>query len=426
MKGQVHGTDRAAQRGTLRLYLPVRDLNKEQTTMAEIRLKPQRDRSVRNRHPWLFSGAIAQAEAEPGELVAVRAAGGEHLGWGYYNPASQIRVRMLVWGDAPPDEEWWRRQIEQSVALRAPLFADGHTNGARLVNAESDGLPGLVVDRYGEWLVLQALTLGIERRKEWLAELLRQMTSPRGIYERSDEPVRRLEGLEKVAGPLAGAAPPGEVEIVENGLRFLVNLATGHKTGFYLDQRENRALAGAHAAGKRVLNCFAYTGGFSIYAARAGAAHVTGVDTSQAALELAVENYRLNDLDPEAHEFIVADVFQLLRDYRREGRRFDLIVLDPPKFAHSKRDLEPACRGYKDINLHALQLLAPGGLLFTFSCSGLVAADLFQKVLFGASLDAGVEAQILQPLWQAADHPVRLSFPEGAYLKGFVLRRVAV
>jgi 23S rRNA (cytosine1962-C5)-methyltransferase len=392
--------------------------------MAEIWLNPNRERSVLNRHPWLFSGAISRADADPGDIVAVRSAGGKRLGWGYFNPASQIRVRMLVWGDNPPGEQWWRTQIKRSVALRAPLLRDGNTNAIRLVNAESDGVPGLVVDRYGEWLVLQALTLGIDRRKEWLAGLLQEITNARGIWERSDEPVRRFEGLEETSGLMAGETPPTQVVVLENEYHFLVNLATGHKTGFYLDQRENRALLGSRAINKRVLNCFAYTGAFSIYAASAGATHVMSVESSHTALELAIENYRLNALNPETHDFIVADVFQLLRDFQREGRTFDLIVLDPPKFAHSKRDIEPACRGYKDINLHALRLLSPGGLLFTFSCSGLVDATLFQKVLFGAALDAGVEAQILQPLFQAWDHPVSLSFPEGAYLKGFVLRRV--
>ncbi|MBA3534773.1 MAG: class I SAM-dependent rRNA methyltransferase, partial [Ardenticatenales bacterium] len=216
------------------------------------------------------------------------------------------------------------------------------------------------------------------------------------------------------------------VEVIENGVRFWVDIVAGHKTGFYLDQRDSRALVGTLAPGKRVLNCFAYTGGFSVYAALGGAAHVTSVDSSEPSLELAIENYALNGLDDERDEFLVADVFELLRDYWRGGQRFDLIVLDPPKFAHSKAQVDAACRGYKDINFYALQLLNPGGLLFTYSCSGLVSTDLFQKVLFGASVDAGVEAQILQPLAQASDHPIRLAFPEGAYLKGFLLRRLEV
>jgi 23S rRNA (cytosine1962-C5)-methyltransferase len=394
--------------------------------MAEIRLKAKRERSVRQRHPWLFSGAIEVADAAPGDEVAVRSAGGELLGWGYFNPHSQIRVRLLRWGEARPDEAWWRRQIAQAVRARAMLLQGGQTTAVRLINAESDGLPGLVVDQYGEWLVLQALTLGIEQRKEWLAEMLLEITGALGVWERSDEPVRRLEGLSETAGHLAGEATPETVEVMEHGARFQVDFVAGHKTGFYLDQRENRALVGAHAAGKQVLNCFAYTGGFSIYAGLEGASSVTSVDSSEPALELAVENYRLNGLDAERDEFLVADVFDLLRDYWREGRHFDVIILDPPKFAHSKGGVDAACRGYKDINFYAFQLLKPGGLLFTFSCSGLVSSDLFQKVVFGAAVDAQVEAQILRPLWQAADHPVRLSFPEGAYLKGLMCRRMEV
>jgi 23S rRNA (cytosine1962-C5)-methyltransferase len=390
----------------------------------QVRLKPNRERSVQQRHPWLFSGAIAQADAEPGDVVSVRDSRGSHLAWGYYNPRSQIQVRVLRWGDAPPDEAWWQAQLRRAVGFRAPLLADGRTTAARLVNAESDGLPGLVVDQYGEWLVLQALTLGIDRQKSQLAEMLLEATGAKGVWERSDDSVRGLEGLDEEAGLLAGAAPPEEVVLLENGVRFRVDFARGHKTGFYLDQRDNRALVGGHSAGKEVLNCFAYTGGFSIYARLSGAKHVTSVDTSQPSLEVAVENYALNGLDAEQDEFIVADVFDLLRDYREEGRAFDLIVLDPPKFAYSKGQVEAACRGYKDINLNAFHLLRPGGLLFTFSCSGLVSPDLFQKVIFGAALDAGVEAQILQPLWQSADHPVRLSFPEGAYLKGLVCRKM--
>lgn len=390
--------------------------------MSEIRLLPKRERAVQQGHPWIFSGAIAQAEAEPGEVAAVRGADGRLLGWGYYNPHSQIRVRMLRWGEAPPDEAWWREQLVRAIARRASLWAEGETTAVRLVHAESDGLPGLIVDRYGEWLVLQALTLGIEQRKEQLARLLLELTGARGVWERSDESVRALEGLPEVAGPLAGKVPDTSIVVRENGLRFRVDLATGHKTGFYLDQRDNRATLMQYAAGKTVLNCFAYTGGFSVYAAAAGASHVTSVDTSQPALELAVENYALNRLDSERDEWLVADVFDLLRDFRDEGRTFDLIILDPPKFAHSKSGVDAACRGYKDINLHAFQLLRPGGVLVTFSCSGLISAELFQKVIFGAALDAGVDAQILHPLWQAPDHPIRLAFPEGAYLKGLLCR----
>ncbi len=393
--------------------------------MNTVRLKPERDRSVRHRHPWLFGGAIAHTDAQPGDIVAIESHKGEVLAWGYYNPTSQIRVRILTWGDAPPNDAWWIFQLEQAVSLRDPLLKPTNSTAVRLINAESDGLPGLVVDRYGEWLVLQALTLGIELRKTQIARWLLDMTGAKGVFERSDEAVRKLEGIEPIAGQLAGAPVPDGTEILENGHLFRVNLGTGHKTGFYLDQRMNRALVGTAAKGKTVLNCFAYTGGFSVYAAAQGATHTTNVDSSQPALALARDNFELNGLNPDDHEFIEANVFQLLRDYRDAERAFDIIVLDPPKFVQNKSQIDSATRGYKDINMNALELLAPGGLLYTFSCSGLVSPDLFQKVLFGAALDAGVDAQILQPLWQSPDHPVALTFPEGAYLKGLLIRRVS-
>lgn len=389
-----------------------------------ITLKPNRDRSLRNRHPWIFSGGIEDAIAAPGDIVAVQNAKGEHLAWGYYNPRSQIQVRILSWEMAQPTSEWWYGQLQQAIALREPLLKATKSTAVRLINAESDGLPGLVVDQYGEWLVLQALTLGIDRRKGEIAQQLLEITGAKGVYERSDDTVRRLEGVEIVAGRLAGATPPDEVDVLENGLLFRVNIANGHKTGFYLDQRVNRALVGAVAKGKTVLNCFAYTGAFSVYAAHNGASHVTSVDSSVPALELAHTNFELNGLDPEKHDFLEANVFHYLRDMKEAGRTFDIIVLDPPKFAQNQSQLDSATRGYKDINMNALPLLNPGGLLYTFSCSGLVSPDLFQKVLFGAALDAGVNAQILQPLWQSPDHPVALTFPEGAYLKGLVVRRV--
>jgi 23S rRNA (cytosine1962-C5)-methyltransferase len=393
-------------------------------TTGIITLKPNRDRSLRNRHPWIFSGGIADAIARPGDLVSVQSARGEHLAWGYYNPRSQIQVRILSWDAPPPDEAWWYRRLQIAIALRDPMLKPTNSTTVRLINAESDGLPGLVVDRYGEWLVLQALTLGIDRRKQEIARHLLDITGAKGVYERSDDTVRRLEGVEIVTGVLADATPPDEVDVLENGLLFRVNITTGHKTGFYLDQRVNRALVGAAARGKTVLNGFAYTGGFSVYAVQNGATHVTSVDSSSPALELAHVNFELNGLDPEQHDFIEANVFHYLRDMKEAGRTFDIIVLDPPKFAQSQSQLDSATRGYKDINMNALPLLNPGGLLYTFSCSGLVSPDLFQKVVFGAALDAGINAQILQPLWQSPDHPVALTFPEGAYLKGLVVRRV--
>jgi 23S rRNA (cytosine1962-C5)-methyltransferase len=394
--------------------------------MAVIRLKPGREKSVRNRHPWVFTGAIAGMRGprpQGGEIVDVVDAGDAFLARGYYNAASQIAVRLLTWNaDEAIDEGFWRRRIEAALERRRryPAAAD---SARRLVYAESDGLPGLVVDRYGEWLVLQSLTLGIEVRKEMLVGLLAGMAAPRGIYERSDADVRAHEGLDDAVGPLWGETPDDAVIIDEGGLRFRVDLLRGHKTGFYLDQRENRRRVAAYCDdGAEVLNVFSYTGGFAVYAAAAGAGRVTNLDSSADALAAARENARLNGLEREDDEYVAGDAFQVLRGYRDRGRQFDVIVLDPPKFAFSRAQVQAATRGYKDINMMAMRLLRPGGTLCTFSCSGLVSEDLFQKVLFGASVDAGREVRILERLGQGSDHPVLLTFPEAAYLKGFICR----
>jgi 23S rRNA (cytosine1962-C5)-methyltransferase len=306
------------------------------------------------------------------------------------------------------------------------LQKDPTTSAYRLVNAESDFLPGLVVDRYNEYLVAQFLTLGIERWKGEIVSLLGELLPSRGICERSDVDVREKEGLLPATGLLAGQERPALVHIVENGYRFIVDIKQGQKTGFYLDQRENRQkLARSdepYCRGKTVLNCFAYTGAFAVYAAGAGAKKVVNVESSAGVLKLAQRNMTLNGFDGRDDEYVEGDVFQVLRQYRDEGRSFDLIILDPPKFAYSKSQVQAACRGYKDINLLAMQMLRPSGLLFTFSCSGLVSPDLFQKVVFGASVDAGRDVQIIEKLSQGFDHPILLSFPESEYLKGFICR----
>ncbi|MFQ5593922.1 MAG: class I SAM-dependent rRNA methyltransferase [Anaerolineae bacterium] len=395
--------------------------------MIDVILKPGRDKPIRNRHPWVFSGAIRKVEGqfEAGDVVTVRAHDGDFLGCAYINPASQIALRMLTWSDEPVDEGFWRRRLQQAVAMRDETIDLQATTAYRLVNAESDGLPGLVVDRYNDFLVIQALTLGIERRKEMIVELLMELLGPRGIVERSDVDVREKEGLPATAGVLAGATTPETVEIREHGRRFLADLLHGHKTGFYLDQRENRRRLTDYAQSREVLNAFAYTGGFGVYAATAGADSVVHIDSSGEALGLARRNVALNDAAGVAHEYVAGDVFRVLRGYRDAGRQFDLIVLDPPKFAHTKSQVGSACRGYKDINWLAFQLLRPGGILFTFSCSGVVSPDLFQKVVFGAAMDAGRDALVLEKLSQSPDHPFRLSFPEGEYLKGLICRVVA-
>lgn len=392
--------------------------------MNTIYLKPDRDKAPRLRHPWVFAGAVARVDGgpQPGDTVEVRAADGAWLARGSYSPHSQIRARLLTWDEAEPvDAAFWRRRLERALAARAALgLSAGETTAYRLVHAESDGVPGLVVDRYGEFLVAQFLSAAAAKWRDVLVAALADLARPRGIYERSDDEVLALEGLAPASGVLLGEEPPEEIEIAENGLRFLVDVRRGHKTGFYLDQRDNRRLAGAHCRDAEVLNCFAYTGGFAVYAYAGAARHVVNVESSADALAGAARNAALNGLP--AGEAVTGNVFAELRRFRAEERRFDMIVLDPPKFAHSRRELDRASRGYKDINLLAFQLLRPGGLLATFSCSGAVSTELFQQIVFGAVADAGRDAQIVARLTAAADHPVLLSFPEGEYLKGLLLR----
>lgn len=393
--------------------------------MAQVILKRGREKPVLNRHPWIFSGAIKRIEGETadGEVVEVADYQGRFLARGYLNRRSQITVRLLTWDEGEVvGRDFWRRRLERAFTSRQALAGDSSTNAYRLVNAESDLLPGLILDRYGDYLVAQFLTLGIERWKAELVSLLADLLKPRGIYERSDVKVRKKEGLALVSGLLRGEEPPDLVEVRENGHRFLVDIKAGHKTGFYLDQRENRQKLARYCRGKEVLNCFAYTGAFAVYAAAAGAGRITNVESSAEALELARRNVALNGFADRNDEYVEGDVFQVLRGYRDQGRSFDLIILDPPKFAYSQHQVESACRGYKDINLLAMQILAPGGILFTFSCSGLVSPDLFQKVLFGASVDARRDVQIIEKLSQASDHPILLTFPESEYLKGLVCR----
>jgi len=390
------------------------------TEIGKVVLKPGREKSVRNRHPWVFSGAIQRAEGQD-DLVRVVSSQGEYLATGTLNRRSQITVRLLTWDASEEvDGAFWRRRLERAISGRARVAADPATSAYRLVHAEADGLPGLIVDRYGPWLVMQCLTTGMAQRREEIATLLAELLSPAGIYGRDDADVRLKEGLALETGRVLGEEPPDRVEVVEHGHRFLVDVKRGHKTGFYLDQRENRQRAAAYCAGREALNAFAYTGAFGVYAGRAGARSVANVDTSAEALGLAGENLALNGCQPQ--EMVTGDVFQVLRRYRREGRTFDLVILDPPKFATSQAEVMDAARGYKDVNLLALRLLRPGGVLITFSCSGLVSSDLFQKIVFGASVDAGREAQIVERLAQGSDHPVLLTFPESAYLKGFVCR----
>lgn len=392
--------------------------------MSKLILKPGKEKSLLRKHPWIFSGAIQrlQGHADHGETVQVHAADGRFLGHAAYTAHSQIAARVWSWNEAEKiDADFFLRKISTALAARAALDIAAASNGMRLIHGESDGLPGLIVDRYGDVVVMQCGSAGADHWRDTIADMLYELCRPAAIYERSDSDGRELEGLPIRNGLLRGALPE-QTEVLEHGLRFAVDIANGQKTGFYLDQRDNRFLTGAYARDKEVLNCFCYTGGFSLYALRNGAKSVLSMDASQEALDLARNNVLLNQLDATKAEWQCADVFAALRKLRDQNRKFDLIILDPPKFAPTAAFAEKAARGYKDINLLGFKLLRPGGLLFTYSCSGGISDDLFQKIIAGAALDAGVEAQIVKKLHASADHPVLLNFPEGAYLKGLLLR----
>jgi len=390
--------------------------------MQKIVLKPGREKSLKRRHPWVFSGAVAKAPAtvEAGETVEVYSASGEALAVAACNLQSQIVARVWDWQPRAIDAEFFRERVARAVTLRDRLLPG--CNALRLVHAESDGLPGVVIDRYGEVVVLQLSSAGAMRWREAITDAVDAVVGPKTIFERSDADVLALEGLQPQIGLLRGAPPPADITVEDAGAKFEIDVPHGHKTGFYLDQRANRLRLRELAAGCEVLDCFAYSGSFTINALMGGATHVTAVDSAGPALALLRRNARLNNLP--APDCIEGDVFQVLRKLRDQARSFDLIVLDPPKFAPTAAHAEKAARAYKDINLLGFKLLRPGGLLFTFSCSGGVSRDLFQKIVAGAALDAGVDAQIVSHLSAGADHPVALSFPEGEYLKGLICRRV--
>jgi 23S rRNA (cytosine1962-C5)-methyltransferase len=396
--------------------------------VADLILAPEKERSLLRCHPWLFAGAVRALEgrARSGDTVRVRAHDGRVLARGAYSPDSQIRCR--IWTFDPEesiDDAFFKRRVAAAVARRAalPMLPAGPRTGLRLIHAESDGLPGVIADQYDDTVVLQLTSAGAEKWRKAIASALCFRTGCARIHERSDSEVRALEGLPPVTGWLHGTpdAAGETVRILENGVLLGVDYMTGHKTGFYLDQRENRALLGRLAAGKSVLNCFCYTGGFSLHALKGGAATVLSIDTSAPALAQARANLAMNpDLPAARAQWLEADVFTALRDFRQQGRAFDLIVLDPPKFAPTARHASRAARAYKDINLLGFRLLNPGGLLMTYSCSGGVGPELFQKIVAGAARDAGRHARIVQRLGGAADHPVALEFPEGEYLKGLL------
>jgi 23S rRNA (cytosine1962-C5)-methyltransferase len=398
--------------------------------LSVINLKPGREKSLLRRHPWIFSGAVAGVQGDPGtgDTVMVQAADRRFLGWAAYSPNSQIRARVWSFDEKETiNGTFFRERLGEAIRARSVIGfhigdSDKSLSGVRLVYGESDGLPGFILDRYCDTLVLQVLSAGAERWREVFADLAIELTGAARVFERSDAEVRQLENLPVRVASLRGDEPPERIAIIENGLQFWVDVRRGHKTGFYLDQRANRLRVRELARERDVLDCFCYTGGVTANALTGGAKSVLAVDASAEALELHRVNIAFNNLPLERVNYLEGDVFQLLRKFRDSRQLFDLIILDPPKFAPTAAQAERAARGYKDINLLAFKLLRPDGILVTFSCSGGVSAELFQSIIAGAALDAGVNAQILEYLRQDADHPVALTFPEGAYLKGYVIR----
>jgi 23S rRNA (cytosine1962-C5)-methyltransferase len=390
--------------------------------MNPLVLKKGREKSLLRRHPWIFSGAVEKASGKAGETLEVRDGRGKLLARAAYSPKSQIRARVWSFDAAEQiDAGFFRNRVQKALALREALPAAKHTNALRLINGESDGLPGLVVDRYADVLVAQFLAAGVEQWRDVVLDLLTELSGCEAIFERSDAEVRKLEGLEPRVGFARGNRNATRCPIIEYGLNYRVDVEQGQKTGFFLDQRENRQRVRALAAGREVLDGFSYTGGFAINALAGGAKRITAVESSAPALEVAKENLAANPLDASKVQFVQADVFSQLRTLRDQNAKFDLIILDPPKFAPTAAQVQKAARAYKDINLWALKLLAPGGMLATFSCSGAVPPDLFQSIVAGAALDAGGDAKIIERFGAAADHPVALEFPEGEYLKGLLV-----
>ncbi|KKD58809.1 23S rRNA methyltransferase [Grimontia sp. AD028] len=380
-----------------------------------------REKSLRRRHPWVFSRGIQRVEGKPslGQTVDVYDHQGQWLARGAFSPNSQIRVRVWTFEKEEVNVEFLKKRLQEAQGLRDVLAARDGLTGYRLIAAESDGLPGITIDRYENFLVCQLLSAGAEAQKDNLVEALIAQYPECSIYERSDVSVRKKEGLKERTGVLHGEMPPASVVIEENGVKISVDITGGHKTGFYLDQRDSREAAVKYVNGKRVLNCFCYTGGFGLYSLKGNAAEVINVDVSQPALDIAKSNAEMNGYDLSKAQFVNADVFKLLREYRDAGELFDVVIMDPPKFAESKAQLTGACRGYKDINMLAMQILKPGGTLLTYSCSGLMDNALFQKIIADAALDAHRCVQFIERFEQAADHPIDSGYPEGFYLKGF-------
>ncbi len=395
--------------------------------MVEIKLKKGKEKAVYQRHPWVFSGALDKVKGKPenGDVVKVLDAQGEFLAYGYYNDQSRVAVRLLEWDEnVNIDEAWYEQKVNTAIDGRAHLLANEATTACRLIFSEADFLPGLIVDRYADFLSVQILSSGIEKAKETIIKVLVKRLQPKGIFDRSDATARTHEGITAENGLLWGENPAEFIEVKENGIKYHINIAEGQKSGFYCDQRDNRSILASYSTGKTVLDCFSYSGGFSLNAFAQGAAEVTSVDSSALAIETLKQNITLNQFDAAKHIAIQSDVNKQLRQFNDEGKKFDVVVLDPPKYAPSRSALDRAARAYKDLNRRGLMLLESGGLLATFSCSGAVDIETFKQIIAWAALDAGKEVQIIKQFCQPEDHPVRLSFPEGEYLKGLLLRVV--
>jgi 23S rRNA (cytosine1962-C5)-methyltransferase len=393
--------------------------------MYSIRLEKGKEKAVRQLHPWVFSGAIDQVKGAPenGEIVMVTDSTDNFLAYGFFNDKSRVAVRLLEWNlETEINEDWWRNKIAKAVKKRESLY-NQDTNTYRLIFSEADFIPGLIVDRYADFLSVQILTSGIERIKPIIIDELQKLLDPKGIFDRSDASARAHDGMDASSGGiLSGLEPPEFVSVKENGIFYHVNIADGQKSGFYCDQRDNRRLVANHSKGKKTLDCFSYSGGFSLNAFRAGATEVVSVDSSALALDTLKKNIEINGFNQIPHRMFQSDVNKQLRVFREQNEKFDLIILDPPKYAPSRSALTKASRAYKDLNRLAMLLLNEGGLLATFSCSGAVDISMFKQILAWAALDAGKEVQFIEQFAQPADHPVRSSFPEGEYLKGLLCR----
>jgi 23S rRNA (cytosine1962-C5)-methyltransferase len=392
--------------------------------MIDIILKKGKEKAAILRHPWIFSGALDKIKGKPanGEIVAVWSASQEFLAYGYFNDQSRVALRLLEWDqEVTIDEAWYTQKLEKAIASRAHLLNE-NTNTCRLIFSEADFLPGLIVDKYADYLAVQILSAGIESVKETIINILRSILNPKGIFDKSDAGARKHENLEPEQGLLWGEEPPKFIEVKENGVIYHINIADGQKSGFYCDQRDNREILAAYTQGKSVLDCFCYSGGFTLNSLRAGAAHVTSVDSSALAIETLKHNLSLNGFSKALQTSFQSDVNKQLRVFKEENRKFDVIVLDPPKYAPSRSALDRAARAYKDLNRLGMLLLEPGGILATYSCSGAVDMETFKQIIAWAALDAGREVQIIKQFHQPEDHPIRMSFPEGEYLKGLLLR----